>query len=205
MELEQLSASKILLPELKLINTKVGGNNVLRFAVRKQQRDVAIYESEYKGWLELRTDKPFPYDRLYLQKPRIKNRVALPDQLMGLKLAKLCNIANIDETKKLLWMQHPAMGDVKQPDEIVSSWSGCFQFIEEKTILNQAGLRIPQLGALHAISAYFSVKRNQEPVTIVLPTGTGKTETMLSFMVYRQLSKVLVIVPSNALRGPDFR
>lgn len=204
MELEQLSASKILLPELKLIDTKVGGNNVLRFAVRKQQIDVAIYESEYKGWLELRTDKPFPYDRLYLQKPRIRNRVALHDQLMGLKLAKLCNIANIDETKKLLWMQHPAMGDVKQPDEIVSSWSGCFQFIEEKTILNQAGLRIPQLGALHAISAYFSVKKNQEPVTIVLPTGTGKTETMLSFMVYRQLSKVLVIVPSNALRGQIF-
>ncbi|MGM2810359.1 DEAD/DEAH box helicase family protein, partial [Bacillus cereus group sp. Bce027] len=36
--------------------------------------------------------------------------------------------------------------------------------------------------------------------TIVLPTGTGKTETMLSVMIGAKVSKVLVIVPSDALR-----
>ncbi|WP_340151983.1 DEAD/DEAH box helicase family protein [uncultured Sneathiella sp.] len=62
------------------------------------------------------------------------------------------------------------------------------------------GLRPPQIGALHSIAAHFSVGRVFEPATIVLPTGTGKTETMLSLQVYKRLRKTLVIVPSDALR-----
>jgi hypothetical protein len=34
----------------------------------------------------------------------------------------------------------------------------------------------------------------------VLPTGTGKTETMLATQVYRRLDRSLVLVPSDALR-----
>ena len=34
----------------------------------------------------------------------------------------------------------------------------------------------------------------------VLPTGTGKTETMLATQVYRRLDRLLVLVPSDALR-----
>ena len=62
------------------------------------------------------------------------------------------------------------------------------------------GLRTPQIGALHAISADFSKSSNIEPSTVVLPTGTGKTETMLSTTIYHRCDKVLVLVPSNSLR-----
>jgi superfamily II DNA or RNA helicase len=34
----------------------------------------------------------------------------------------------------------------------------------------------------------------------VLPTGLGKTETMLATQVYRWLDRSLVLVPSDALR-----
>jgi superfamily II DNA or RNA helicase len=34
----------------------------------------------------------------------------------------------------------------------------------------------------------------------VLPTGLGKTETMLAIRVYRRLDRSLVLVPSDALR-----
>jgi superfamily II DNA or RNA helicase len=34
----------------------------------------------------------------------------------------------------------------------------------------------------------------------VLPTGPGKTETMLATKVYRRLDRSLVLVPSDALR-----
>jgi DNA or RNA helicases of superfamily II len=37
--------------------------------------------------------------------------------------------------------------------------------------------------------------------TVVLPTGTGKTETMLSAMVAGRCRKLLVTVPSSALRN----
>jgi superfamily II DNA or RNA helicase len=33
-----------------------------------------------------------------------------------------------------------------------------------------------------------------------MPTGTGKTETMLAILVCAQLRRVLVIVPTSALR-----
>ncbi|MEW6211582.1 MAG: DEAD/DEAH box helicase family protein [Acidobacteriota bacterium] len=39
-----------------------------------------------------------------------------------------------------------------------------------------------------------------EAATIVMPTGTGKTETMLSIMISKQCQKILVIVPTDALR-----
>jgi superfamily II DNA or RNA helicase len=34
----------------------------------------------------------------------------------------------------------------------------------------------------------------------VLPTGPGKTETMLATQVYRRLDRSLVLVPSDAFR-----
>src|SRR5690606_37039332 len=36
---------------------------------------------------------------------------------------------------------------------------------------------------------------------VVLPTGTGKTETMLSVLVANKCEKLLVTVPSDALRS----
>ena len=61
-------------------------------------------------------------------------------------------------------------------------------------------LRTPQIGALHAISAHFAVGTEFDAATIVLPTGTGKTETMLATQVYRRLPRTLVLVPSDTLR-----
>ena len=40
-----------------------------------------------------------------------------------------------------------------------------------------------------------------QPATIVMPTGTGKTETMLSLIVGEQLQRVLILVPSERLRA----
>jgi superfamily II DNA or RNA helicase len=63
------------------------------------------------------------------------------------------------------------------------------------------GLRQPQVGALHAIAAHFSVGTDFDAATVVLPTGTGKTETMLAAQIYLRLPRTLVLVPSDALRN----
>src|SRR5574344_2146635 len=76
--------------------------------------------------------------------------------------------------------------------EIVASWSRLFQFKREND--TQKGLRSPQIGALHAILAH--IEDGTESGIVVMPTGTGKTETMLSFLVANQCEKVLVVVPS---------
>ena len=84
----------------------------------------------------------------------------------------------------------------RNADEVSASLRGCFAFVEETN--GEPGLRGPQLGALHAILAHRSMETN-EPITIVMPTGTGKTETMLASFAHTP-ARTLVIVPSDALR-----
>lgn len=85
-------------------------------------------------------------------------------------------------------------------DRVSVSWRNSFHFRTEATVDGQRepGLRIPQIGALHAIGAHWSV--SSSPATIVMPTGTGKTETMLSALIAYRPRCLLVIVPSDALR-----
>jgi superfamily II DNA or RNA helicase len=82
--------------------------------------------------------------------------------------------------------------------EIVSSWADGFIFREERRDQGKKGLRKPQIGALYATLAHWST--TDAAATVVMPTGTGKTETMLALLVCAQLKRVMVVVPNTALR-----
>lgn len=60
------------------------------------------------------------------------------------------------------------------------------------------GLRPAQLGATYSLLAHWSL--SNDVATIVLPTGTGKTETMLSVSLADRAEKTLVIVPTIDLK-----
>jgi len=84
---------------------------------------------------------------------------------------------------------------------VVESWSEKFEFRHEHQNSEGEivpGLRLPQIGALHAGLAHWSV--SQSPGTVVMPTGTGKTETMLALLVCVRLNRLLVVVPNSTLR-----
>ena len=103
------------------------------------------------------------------------------------------------EGNEIWWLAegHGAHGEVpRNPSHVATSLRGRFMFVEETN--EQPGLRRPQLGALHAILAQRSLETD-EPITIVMPTGTGKTETMLATFAHTPV-QTLVIVPSDALR-----
>jgi superfamily II DNA or RNA helicase len=102
-----------------------------------------------------------------------------------------------------IWLRHPLLksGNVDYESEIrevVQSWMGAFSYIEEDKSRDAKGLRKPQIGAVHAVHAHWSA--SDTPATIVMPTGTGKTEVMLSILVSARCSKLLVVVPTDALR-----
>lgn len=100
--------------------------------------------------------------------------------------------------KIIRWLKHPIINDALTPDEVALSWRGKFTYVEEDRDAGLNGLRQPQAGAIHAwLSSQHSRK---DRATIVMPTGTGKTETMLGIMVAGQCKKLLVTVPSDALR-----
>lgn len=95
------------------------------------------------------------------------------------------------------WLKHPTFADAT-PDEVVASWKGTFKFVKEDRETGVNGLRPPQMGALHSILAH--VQNPDDKAIIVMPTGTGKTETMLSVLVANECRRLLVAVPSDSLR-----
>lgn len=96
------------------------------------------------------------------------------------------------------WLKHPKIKNYT-PDEVVKSWDGKFNFKSEDLENNISGLRTPQLGAIHSILGHLS--NASEIANVILPTGTGKTETMLSVLIANKCEKVLVTVPSDPLRS----
>ncbi|MEO6687001.1 MAG: DEAD/DEAH box helicase family protein, partial [Dyadobacter sp.] len=83
------------------------------------------------------------------------------------------------------------------PDDAIQSWVDNFILVKEN--LTTEGLRNPQVGAIHSILSHWT--HTSDIGTIVLPTGTGKTETMLSVLISEQIKKLLVIVPTDPLRS----
>ena len=59
-------------------------------------------------------------------------------------------------------------------------------------------LRPAQLGAIYSLMAHWSLTK--DAATVVLPTGTGKTETMLVTTLVDRAKKTLVIVPTIELK-----
>lgn len=104
------------------------------------------------------------------------------------------------------WINHPILiarhgrpfdfpGELQA---VLDSWSGTFSYVEQDPAREEKGLRGPQIGAIHAVHAHWAV--SDRVATIVMPTGTGKTETMLSVLVSAVCTKVLVVVPTDTLR-----
>ncbi|MGX9901305.1 DEAD/DEAH box helicase [Arthrobacter sp. SA17] len=83
------------------------------------------------------------------------------------------------------------------PNQVLESYRGAISFSEGAE--DYPGLRPPQLGAMHAVLGYWTTNRTT-PATVVMPTGTGKTETMLALLVAARPKRLLVLVPSDALR-----
>ncbi|QRY76905.1 DEAD/DEAH box helicase family protein [Pseudomonas sp. PDNC002] len=131
--------------------------------------------------------------------------VQLPDGVDGVLL---------ESDGKFSWARHrlldefqsrrATVGQADHSREVAACWSGKLRFVAERREPGQTGaaehrgLRPPQLGALHAIGAHWSLER--APATIVMPTGTGKTETMLAALAAYAREPILVVVPWDALR-----
>jgi superfamily II DNA or RNA helicase len=102
------------------------------------------------------------------------------------------------------WLRHPRLGEngaerrSRLLEAIVNSWDEAFAFKTEDAEKQRVGLRRAQIGAVHAVHGHWAV--TDDLATVVMPTGTGKTETMLSILISASCSKLLVVVPTDALR-----
>lgn len=68
------------------------------------------------------------------------------------------------------------------------------------SVANQnLGFRKPQRAAIYTSLAHL-ISSPEKPATIVMPTGTGKTDTIIAIIIAAHFEKTLIIVPSDALR-----
>lgn len=172
------------------------GKNKKTYYIGKEKGILEKYEKDTFSGYEFRTIHGFIY---FLSKNRDKypkegyNAVFYlqldEDQKLTIEVIQNC-------PKKLLIAKQPSVS------QIVSSWHNGFQYKQEKRNeigeIIQYGLRPPQIGALHSILSHWSI--SNKPALVVMPTGTGKTETMLCLSIANQNEKTLVVVPTDSLR-----
>ena len=117
-----------------------------------------------------------------------------------LKVDELSSVVDLTEGRWLFPKPKPQAPSDVTPPEVLQSWSNRFHIIEESLEDDEPvfGLRSPQIGALYATLAHWRVSDSE--ATIVLPTGTGKTDAMLAIYAHQRIQKLLVIVPTDALR-----
>lgn len=84
--------------------------------------------------------------------------------------------------------------------DVYQSWQNhLFNFSLDDPKTKAPGLRKPQLAALYATLGHLVVNPNAT-ATVVMPTGTGKTDTMLALVIAAKMNRTLILVPSDALR-----
>lgn len=193
----------ITFPAVYGIDYSIKGNPVRQIAVGKSQRE-GILARFTRGRLSGSVFQPgVPNEEVLIVPPEAKR---LPDGRQRILRANVDPDAQALDLSDGTWLRHPlrhvAEGQVdheRQIAECLESWIGAFSYVQEDPQQQIVGLRNPQLGALHATHAHWSV--TNATATIVMPTGTGKTEVMLSILVSCRCPKLLVVAPTDALRA----
>lgn len=188
-----------MLPPLPDRRVKVGHNSVIQKVFGGAKAHAKISQSEFKGHDLITLDLESPYREILLRHHGVRK---ISTSLPVVTSPEISDASNFPVDFTLEW---DSLGDLASyadsPQKVLDSWLGKFRFQAEDESRGILGLRPPQIGALHAISAHFAIGTGFDPATVVLPTGTGKTETMLATQVYQRLQRTLVIVPSDALRS----
>ncbi|MFD1416273.1 DEAD/DEAH box helicase [Oceanobacillus jeddahense] len=94
-----------------------------------------------------------------------------------------------------------ANGHTIHPRKVSESWIHAYNE-KYSNSEDENGLRDPQYGALNAIRAHWTV--SNDPANIVMPTGTGKTETMYATILSERINTTLIVVPSDQLRKQTY-
>ncbi len=144
-------------------------------------------------------------------------RIIITERSNLIRPVDVDGILKLDSQGKYKWISHKLTdqlaieintnGITALSINIENSWKDQFKFNGEIRSpvgdITQSGLRPPQIGALHAIASHWSIY--DSPATLIMPTGTGKTETMLAAMIALRPGPILVIIPSLALKRQTFK
>ena len=173
------------IPDLYSKQIRIDGNTIRQLQVPAQDLSFSFSEGHYAALSDRR--------KVILARDRrgLETRLALkaPAEL-------LADGETTFDDVELTWL---TSNDPECPHEIRDSYVDAFSYLEADPEADRDGLWSPQLGAIHSVLGYWTTDA-EAPATVVMPTGTGKTEAMIGMLVAGRVDRVLVIVPSDALR-----
>jgi len=186
---------KVTLPSYFKPYTKIGKNIVCQLGFDKREIEATLEEYSYKRVIGYLLTEKGGRKILITSK---KNWCATGKFDFVLYTKDFSNI-NEGNFNNYYWIKHPEFSVVNSCEDIRRSYKGAFLFKQEDLSEEIEGLRSPQIGAIYATLAHWQI--SNEPATIVMPTGTGKTETMISLLIAAICERILIVVPSDALRS----
>lgn len=194
--------TEVKLPPLFAINTNLNGNTIQQIVNLSSsiQVDIANFLTpKIKGVALIPKNGSYP-EQILLVKTKKETAVSFSNIIVAASLPSPS--ADIVDLTSQLWLKHPDLKVIDDHAEnlknVSDSWNDGFSFLYEDEKKKIKGLREPQKGALHSILGHWAV--TDDTATIVMPTGTGKTETMISVLVATGCERVMIIVPTDALR-----
>nr|CUV27148.1 Helicase domain protein [Ralstonia solanacearum] len=194
---------KVRLPAVYAVKNRIEKNWIRQLAWAEQNIDAEVVRFVTDGaeGFEVRSSSlPIPV-QILKSTPR---HLPAPDEAAVLRYATATIVGEMLDASTGTWLQHPLLHVGNQAltnlaaKTAIASWRGAFKYTQEDRAAGVIGLRPPQAGALHAVHAHWSV--SDEVASVVLPTGTGKTETMLGVLTSACCERVIVVVPTDALR-----
>ncbi len=186
---------KVILPSHLKLSEKIGKDFVYQLGFDKQEIDGTIEEYSYNKVIGYIITETGGRELLITTK---KNWSANDNFDFVLYAKDFDNIRKADFSN-YNWIKHPDFTLADSCEDIRKSYKGAFTFKQENLDEGIEGLRSPQIGGIYATLAHWQI--GNEPATIVMPTGTGKTETMLSLLIAANCERILIVVPSDALRS----
>lgn len=199
------SSKRLLLPRVYAIDEAISGNSLRQLHSPASQEEGEFQEIEIPD-VAAHLFEPLDSSSPILVVPRKTKPIAPPSKFKRVLAADLDGAATKEiDLRHGKWLRHPKMlspAAIKSSSpsaNAANSWRNAFTFAAENEKAGEIGLRPPQLGAIHAVHAHWTVART--PATIVMPTGTGKSDTMLAILVSAECRRVFVVVPSDALRS----
>jgi hypothetical protein len=194
---------KIYLPPVYAIDLKLNGNTIQQI-IQPAAAVEARVEAIHKGWCI--TPENETAETIIALKSGGKSPDGARNVIRVRKTAHYVENELLQDLSSAIWIIHPALPNDQNaaPDSranlkaALCSWHDCFSYRKDQPESGIKGLRTPQIGAVHAVHAHWAA--HEDPAIVVMPTGTGKTETMLSVLVSHGCDRVLVTVPTDTLR-----
>lgn len=176
----------IKIPQYIIKNSYMSGNNIFQLGFEGLNEDVKLYECEDGYLLKTILDEDILITN---QNRRFKNY----------KYVLKYKDSELNEETELKWFKYVQDEDIERIKELYEANYKIKKEIIENDDIIRVGLRTPQVGAIHAILSNITNPKYKEGI-VVMPTGTGKTEVMLTTFLSEEIKRLIVITPSNALR-----